>query len=151
MILIELTFQMKSWGQKEFWGLGEEYDPDWVLTEAQKELRNKLMEVCRTKIRPQAVSRLALYRRFPFTPLIEFVGLYSLPMERSRWWRALFSCLLVIPGELLFKSCYLPKKPGHICNIKLSPNLFNVICRDVSCICREISCSSCNKNICLTN
>lgn len=47
---------MKPWGEKEFWGLGEEFDPDWLLTEAQKELRATLMEVCRTKIRPQAIQ-----------------------------------------------------------------------------------------------
>ena len=57
--IVEYLFvfsQMKPWGDKEFWGLGEDFDPDWVLTEAQKELRSTLMEVCRTKIRPQAVS-----------------------------------------------------------------------------------------------
>lgn len=48
--------QMKPWGRSEYWGLGAEYDPDWVLTEAQKQLRAELIELCRTKIRPRAVS-----------------------------------------------------------------------------------------------
>nr|XP_027222693.1 uncharacterized protein LOC113814829 [Penaeus vannamei]XP_027222694.1 uncharacterized protein LOC113814829 [Penaeus vannamei] len=45
---------MKPWGRSEYWGLGAEYDPDWVLTEAQKQLRAELIELCRTKIRPRA-------------------------------------------------------------------------------------------------
>ena len=32
----------KTWGGEPFWGLGEEWDPDWLLTERQKELRNLL-------------------------------------------------------------------------------------------------------------
>lgn len=52
--------QMKPWGRSEYWGLGAEYDPDWVLTEAQKQLRAELIELCRTKIRPRAVSFFSL-------------------------------------------------------------------------------------------
>ena len=29
----------KTWNGEPFWGLGYEWDPDWVLTERQKELR----------------------------------------------------------------------------------------------------------------
>lgn len=47
---------MKKWGKGEFWGVGSDYDPDWILTEGQKKLRDDLIELCRTKIRPQAVS-----------------------------------------------------------------------------------------------
>ncbi|XP_047469723.1 complex I assembly factor ACAD9, mitochondrial-like [Penaeus chinensis] len=47
---------MKPWGNKEFWGVGSEYDPDWLLTEAQKKIRDDLMELCRTKIRPHAIE-----------------------------------------------------------------------------------------------
>lgn len=49
--------QMKKWGKTEFWGLGSEYDPDWILTEPQKKLRDDIKELCRTKIRPNAVSQ----------------------------------------------------------------------------------------------
>ena len=27
----------KMWGDEPFWGLGYDWDPDWVLTERQKE------------------------------------------------------------------------------------------------------------------
>ncbi|XP_068236172.1 uncharacterized protein [Palaemon carinicauda] len=46
----------KKWGRHEFWGLGSEYDPDWVLTEEQKKIRDELIDLCRRKIRPQAVD-----------------------------------------------------------------------------------------------
>ena len=36
----------KAWGDEPFWGLGYDWDPDWVLTERQKELREKLIELC---------------------------------------------------------------------------------------------------------
>ena len=29
----------KMWEGEPFWGLGYEWDPDWVLTDRQKELR----------------------------------------------------------------------------------------------------------------
>ena len=38
----------KMWGEEPFWGLGYEWDPDWVLTDRQKELRATLIELCET-------------------------------------------------------------------------------------------------------
>jgi len=32
----------KLWGKEPFWGLGFEWDPQWVLTDRQKELQAKL-------------------------------------------------------------------------------------------------------------
>ena len=29
----------KMWGGESFWGLGYDWDPDWVYTDKQKELR----------------------------------------------------------------------------------------------------------------
>ncbi|KAF0308155.1 NADH-cytochrome b5 reductase 1 [Amphibalanus amphitrite] len=45
----------KRWGSRPFWGLGTELDPDWTLTESQKELRSQLIELCRERIRPHAL------------------------------------------------------------------------------------------------
>ncbi|XP_037785192.1 uncharacterized protein LOC119580999 [Penaeus monodon] len=55
---LQYKFQtkMKKWGKGEFWGVGSDYDPDWVLTERQKKLRDNLIELCRTKIRPHAAD-----------------------------------------------------------------------------------------------
>lgn len=46
----------KTWGGKEFWGMSWEYDPQWLLNEEQRQIQAKLIETCRTVIRPNAVS-----------------------------------------------------------------------------------------------
>ena len=43
------------WGKNPFWGLTEHFDPDWILTAKQKQLRHEIIELCRNKIRPNAV------------------------------------------------------------------------------------------------
>lgn len=45
----------KQWGSGPFWGISEDYDPDWFLTKQQKKLRADLIEICRAKIRPHAI------------------------------------------------------------------------------------------------
>lgn len=47
---------MKKWGAGEYWGVSSDHDPEWLLTERQKKLRDDLIELCRVKIRPLAVS-----------------------------------------------------------------------------------------------
>ena len=44
----------KMWGAEEFWGLGYEWDPDWVYTDRQKELRALLIELCEKEMRANA-------------------------------------------------------------------------------------------------
>jgi len=44
----------KMWGEEPFWGLGYEWDPDWVLTERQKELRATLIGLCEQELRDNA-------------------------------------------------------------------------------------------------
>ena len=44
----------KMWGAEPFWGLGYDWDPDWVLTERQKELRSTLIELCEQEMRANA-------------------------------------------------------------------------------------------------
>ncbi|MEE8533675.1 MAG: acyl-CoA dehydrogenase family protein [Alphaproteobacteria bacterium] len=46
----------KMWGSEEFWGLGYEYDPQWLLTPAQQELQSKLIDLCQTTLRENAVE-----------------------------------------------------------------------------------------------
>ena len=48
------TMSDKAWGDEPFWGLGYDWDPDWVLTERQKELREKLIELCEQEMRANA-------------------------------------------------------------------------------------------------
>ena len=51
----------KTWGGKEFWGMSWEYDPQWLLSEEQRQIQAKLIETCRTVIRPNAVSYLIFF------------------------------------------------------------------------------------------
>ena len=44
----------KKWGGEPFWGLGYEWDPNWVLTDRQKELREELIELCEKEMRANA-------------------------------------------------------------------------------------------------
>ena len=44
----------KKWGGEPFWGLGYEWDPNWVLTDRQKELRETLIELCEQEMRANA-------------------------------------------------------------------------------------------------
>jgi alkylation response protein AidB-like acyl-CoA dehydrogenase len=44
----------KTWGGEPFWGLGYEWDPNWVLTDRQKELRETLIELCEKEMRANA-------------------------------------------------------------------------------------------------
>ena len=51
-----MTDDTKKWGDEEFWGVGYEWDPQWLLTPAQKKLQAKLIELCRTTLRDNAVE-----------------------------------------------------------------------------------------------
>lgn len=51
-----MTDDTKKWGDEEFWGVGYEWDPQWLLTPAQKELQTKLIELCRTTLRDNAIE-----------------------------------------------------------------------------------------------
>jgi alkylation response protein AidB-like acyl-CoA dehydrogenase len=44
----------KMWNGEPFWGLGYDWDPDWVLTDHQRELRDLLIELCQTEMRANA-------------------------------------------------------------------------------------------------
>ena len=44
----------KMWGAEPFWGLGYEWDPDWMYTERQLQLRSKLIELCEQELRTNA-------------------------------------------------------------------------------------------------
>ena len=46
----------KMWGSEEFWGLGYDFDPQWVLTPAQQELQARLIDLCHSTLRDNAVE-----------------------------------------------------------------------------------------------
>ena len=44
----------KMWSGEPFWGLGYEWDPEWVLTDRQRELRDLLIELSEKEMRANA-------------------------------------------------------------------------------------------------
>ena len=51
-----MTDDTKKWGSEEFWGLGYEFDPQWLLTPAQQELQAKLIDLCCSTLRENAIE-----------------------------------------------------------------------------------------------
>jgi len=45
----------KTWGGEPYFGLGFDFDPQWYLSDAQKALQARLIEVCHDVIRPEAI------------------------------------------------------------------------------------------------
>src|SRR5690606_32144680 len=69
----------KMWGKEEFWGLGYEFDPQWLLTDEQKGLQETLIRLCQESMRENAVEsdRKLLFPRKNFETLARhgFLGL----------------------------------------------------------------------------
>jgi len=42
------------WGSEPYWGLGYDWDPDWVLTDRHRELRATLIDLCQREMRDNA-------------------------------------------------------------------------------------------------
>jgi alkylation response protein AidB-like acyl-CoA dehydrogenase len=74
----------KMWGKEAFWGLGSEFDPQWLLTEDQKRLQSKIIELCRTDMRTNAVEsdKNLLYPRKNFQLMAKH-GLLGLTVPKS--------------------------------------------------------------------
>jgi alkylation response protein AidB-like acyl-CoA dehydrogenase len=69
----------KKWGKDEFWGLGFEWDPQWILNVRQKKLQETLISLCEQEMRANAVEsdKKLLYPRKNFQLLAKhgFLGL----------------------------------------------------------------------------
>lgn len=55
---------MRTWDNQPFWGVGAEWDPDWLLSPRQRRLRDTLVELCEQEIRGNA-ERVDDELRFP--------------------------------------------------------------------------------------
>ena len=49
-----MTAEVKQWAGRPFWGLGYEWDPDWLLSPRQRELRTTLIDLCEQEMRANA-------------------------------------------------------------------------------------------------
>jgi alkylation response protein AidB-like acyl-CoA dehydrogenase len=69
----------KMWGKEPFWGLGFEWDPQWILTDKQKQLQATLIDLCANEMRSNAVEsdKKLMYPRKNFQLLANhgFLGL----------------------------------------------------------------------------
>jgi alkylation response protein AidB-like acyl-CoA dehydrogenase len=69
----------KLWGKEPFWGLGFEWDPQWLLTDKQKKLQATLIDLCANEMRSNAVEsdKKLMYPRKNFQLLAKegFLGL----------------------------------------------------------------------------
>ncbi|MGH6894862.1 MAG: acyl-CoA dehydrogenase family protein, partial [Dongiaceae bacterium] len=70
---------IKMWGKEPFWGLGYEFDPQWLLTDEQKKLQKALIDLCQSSMRENAVEsdKKLIYPRKNFQALAKqgFLGL----------------------------------------------------------------------------
>ncbi|GIK96574.1 MAG: acyl-CoA dehydrogenase [Alphaproteobacteria bacterium] len=75
---------VKKWGSEEFWGVGFEYDPQWLLSDAQKDLQAKLIDLARTTLRDNAVEsdKKLLFPRKNFEALAK-LGLLGLLVPKE--------------------------------------------------------------------
>jgi alkylation response protein AidB-like acyl-CoA dehydrogenase len=76
--------QGKKWGEEEFWGLGYEWDPQWLLTPEQMELQGRLIDLCAATLRDNAVEsdRKLLFPRKNFEALAK-LGLLGLTVPKE--------------------------------------------------------------------
>ncbi len=74
----------KMWGKEPFWGLGNEFDPQWLLSEDQKKLQRMIIDLCQTEMRTNAVEsdKGLLYPRKNFE-LMAKNGLLGLTVPKS--------------------------------------------------------------------
>ncbi|MGB3616096.1 MAG: acyl-CoA dehydrogenase family protein, partial [Elainellaceae cyanobacterium] len=46
----------KTWNGEPFTGLSDDFDPQWLLSPEQKQLQAKLIDLCATVLRPNAIA-----------------------------------------------------------------------------------------------
>ena len=46
----------KKWGTEEFWGLGAEFDPQWLLTDEQKKIQALIIDLAQKEMRDNAIE-----------------------------------------------------------------------------------------------
>jgi alkylation response protein AidB-like acyl-CoA dehydrogenase len=74
----------KKWGKEDFWGLGFEWDPQWILNDRQKKLQQTLISLCEQEMRANAVEsdKKLLYPRKNFQLLAKY-GFLGLLVPKS--------------------------------------------------------------------
>jgi alkylation response protein AidB-like acyl-CoA dehydrogenase len=75
---------LKQWGNEPYWGLDFDLDPQWCLTPAQQALQSRLIDLCHSVLRPNALKSDAelIYPRENFKALAE-LGLLGLLVPKE--------------------------------------------------------------------
>jgi len=47
---------VKMWGAEPYYGLGYDFDPQWLFADEQKKIQKKLIELCHSTLRPNAIQ-----------------------------------------------------------------------------------------------
>ncbi|APJ05203.1 acyl-CoA dehydrogenase [Silvanigrella aquatica] len=76
--------ETKKWGDSKFWGLDFELDPQWILSKSQKKLQEKLIDLCHSTLRKNAVEsdRHLIYPRKNFEALAQ-LGLLGIIVPKE--------------------------------------------------------------------
>ncbi len=74
----------KKWGNENFWGLSYDFDPQWDLTLEQKIIQTKLIQLCESTLRKNAIEsdRNLIYPRKNFEALAS-IGLLGLIIPKE--------------------------------------------------------------------
>jgi hypothetical protein len=74
----------KKWGSEDFWGLGFEYDPQWLLTDEQKKIQALIIDLAQKEMRENAIEsdKKLLFPRKNFQILAKH-GLLGLLVPKS--------------------------------------------------------------------
>ncbi|MGF1513548.1 MAG: acyl-CoA dehydrogenase family protein [Elainellaceae cyanobacterium] len=75
---------IKTWNGEPFTGLSDDFDPQWLLTPQQQQLQAKLIDLCATVLRPNAIAsdRNLIYPRENFEALAS-LGLLGLLVPKT--------------------------------------------------------------------
>ena len=74
----------KKWGPEDFWGLGFEYDPQWLLTDEQQKIQALIIDLAQKEMRENAIEsdKKLLFPRKNFQVLAKH-GLLGLLVPKS--------------------------------------------------------------------
>ena len=97
----------KKWGDEQFWGLGYDFDLQWTLSPSQRELQQKVIDICESTLRANAIEsdRKLLFPRKNFEALadLNLLGLI-VPKELNGMGES-HSCAVMVVETLARYGC----------------------------------------------
>ncbi len=77
----------KMWGAEPFWGLGYEWDPDWVYTDRQKEFRRSIVFAGQLVFQRETIFTRTLHHETAFSiqRRLQFAGIQVIILPIRVW------------------------------------------------------------------